>query len=443
MEFFEITGGNSLRGEVSLHGAKNSALPILAAAVLVNGECILHNCPNLSDVSRTLDILKKLGCTVTAEDNTVTVNSSNISSYCIDECEMREMRSSILFLGSLLGRLKSACVYLPGGCEIGTRPIDMHLKALKQLGAEIEENGSCLCCKAERITGKKIILPYASVGATENIMLCTAVSQGTTTIINPAREPEISDLASFLNKCGAKISGAGESEIVIEGVEGLHSCEHTIIPDRILASTYMSACAATAGDIIIADIVPSHLAPVFPYFNEMGCHIYLDKKLMRVTAPKRLKRVKKINTLPYPGFPTDSQSPLAAALSVAKGTSVIRETVFENRFRYVSQLNRFGADIEVNDRIAVINGVKKLNAANVEATDLRGGAALVIAALAAEGVSTVSKIKHIDRGYEAFENGLGRLGANIKRISDGKENEEEKSAQYYRLCCPEQISAQA
>lgn len=430
MEHFEITGGNSLRGEVELHGAKNSALPILTASVLVNGECVLHNCPNLSDVDQTLCILKKLGCTVSFKDNTVVIQSSDVNKYYIDECDMREMRSSILFLGSLLGRLRCAELYLPGGCEIGTRPIDMHLNALKELGAEIKENGSHLSCSVKEINGKRIVLPFASVGATENIILCSVLSKGSTTIVNPAREPEICDLADFLNKCGARISGAGESVITIEGVQELHSCEHTIIPDRILASTYMSACASGGGEIIIDNIKPTHLAPVFPYFNEMGCKLYLDRAKLRITAPKRLKRVKKINTLPFPGFPTDSQSPIVSALTVARGTSIVKETVFENRFRYVSELNRFGADIEVNDRIAVINGVKSLKCANVYATDLRGGAALVIAGLTAQGTSNVYNIQYIDRGYEHFEENLKKLDVKIKRVEDEKGYEEETSKEY-------------
>jgi UDP-N-acetylglucosamine 1-carboxyvinyltransferase len=263
------------------------------------------------------------------------------------------------------------------------------------------------------------------VGATENIIIASAISKGRTTIINPAREPEICDLAEFLNKCGAKIYGAGGTTIEIEGVPQLQPCQHKIIPDRILGSTYMSACAITGGEIVINDIKPTHMAPVFPAFNEMGCRLYLDKDSLRISAPERLKRVKMIKTMPFPAFPTDSQSPVIAALSVARGTSIVKENIFENRFRFVSQLNRFGADIQVDEQMAVVNGVKKLHGADVYATDLRGGAALVIAGLRAEGETTIHSIEHIDRGYENLENNLIQLGANIKRIKDEKVTEKQ------------------
>lgn len=428
MDIFKINGQKRLTGEVTLHGAKNSALPILCASILVKGESVIHNCPDLSDVKTTLKILEGLGCIVTRQGDTVTINASDITAAEIDESIMRTMRSSILFLGALISRMGCASIYLPGGCDIGTRPVDMHIRALKSLGATIKENGSSITCCADRLTGAKIILPFASVGATENIMIASAISKGKTTIINPAREPEICDLAEFLNKCGARIYGAGETTIEIEGVDSLHPCEHKIIPDRILASTYMSACAITGGDITINDVRNSHLSPVFPVFNEMGCQLYLNHNALRVSAPKRLRRVKMIKTMPFPAFPTDSQSPVTAALSVAKGTSVIKENIFENRFRFVSQLNRFGSDIAVDDRMAVINGVKELHAADVYATDLRGGAALVIAGLAANGETTVHSISHIDRGYADFENNLEQLGADIKRIKD-EEISKEKLAE--------------
>ncbi|MGN1203128.1 MAG: UDP-N-acetylglucosamine 1-carboxyvinyltransferase [Eubacterium sp.] len=416
MEIFKINGQQRLTGEVTLHGAKNSALPILCATILIKGKSIIHNCPDLSDVKTTLKILEDLGCSVLRQGDTVAVDATDITASQIDESVMRTMRSSILFLGSLVSRTGCASIYLPGGCDIGTRPVDMHIKALKCLGATITENGSSITCCADRLTGAKIILPFASVGATENIIIASAISKGKTTIINPAREPEISDLAEFLNKCGARIYGAGETTIEIEGVDSLIPCEHRIIPDRILASTYMSACAITGGDITVKDVRPTHLSPVFPVFNEMGCRLYLNNNELRITAPKRLKRVKMIKTMPFPAFPTDSQSPVTAALSVAKGTSVIKENIFENRFRFVSQLNRFGADIEVDEQMAVINGVKSLHGADVYATDLRGGAALVIAGLAADGTTTLHSIEHIDRGYEALEANLKLLGADIKRI---------------------------
>ena len=286
MEIFKISGQVPLKGEVELHGAKNSALPILCACVLVKGECEIHNCPDLSDVRTTIRILESLGCKVKRQGDTVTVDSSEITGSQIDENVMRTMRSSILFLGSLVSRTGCASIYLPGGCDIGARPVDMHISALKSLGAAVKENGSSITCCADKITGTKIILPFASVGATENIMIAAAVSVGRTTIVNPAREPEICDLAEFLNKCGARIYGAGESIVEIEGVSSLHPCEHRIIPDRILASTYMSACAITGGDIVINDVRPTHLSPVFPVFGEMGCRLYLEHNKLKIQAPK-------------------------------------------------------------------------------------------------------------------------------------------------------------
>lgn len=428
MDILKINGGNKLTGEITLHGAKNSALPILSATILVKGVSVLHNCPKLKDVDETLSILEGLGCKVKREGSTVTVDATDVNSSKIDEKAMRSMRSSILFLGSLLSRCKEASIFLPGGCDIGARPIDIHINALKQLGAEITENGSSICCKADELKGTRIVLPFCSVGATENIIISSAISNGTTTIINPAREPEIVDLANFLNSCGADISGAGNSVIEIKGVKRLHSCNnyHSIIPDRILASTYMSACAITGGDIMLNNVKVSALTPVFPVFSEMGCKLYITDNTLRIKAPARLKKVRSIKTLPYPGFPTDSQSMVVAALSTAKGTSVVKENIFENRFRYVNELNRFGTDIEINDRIAIINGVDNLHSANVFATDLRGGAALVIAALKAEGESTISYIEHIDRGYESIENNLALLGADIKRIKNEEGFTEEK-----------------
>lgn len=424
MESLKINGGKALRGEVTLHGAKNSALPILCSTLLVKGESVIHNCPRLSDITETLEILEHLGCKVSRNESTVCIDAKNVDCCSIDEAHMRKMRSSVLFLGALVSRVGCAEIFLPGGCDIGTRPVDLHIKAMKSLGVSVSENGSSLSCSTNHIKGAKIILPFASVGATENIIICAAVSRGRTTIINAAREPEISDLAEFLNKCGAKIYGAGESTIEIEGVQELKPTEHRIIPDRILASTYMSACAITSGEIIINDVKASHLTPVFPAFMEMGCRLYLDRGALKIIAPKNLKRVKNIKTMPFPAFPTDSQPMVVAAISVANGTSVVKENIFENRFRYVSELNRFGCDIEVNDNLAVINGVKELKGANVVSTDLRGGAALVVAALKAEGQSIIGDIYHIDRGYASIENELQKLGAEIKRINNEKIREE-------------------
>lgn len=431
MEKFKISGAKKLGGEVTVHGAKNSALPILASTLLVKGESVIHNCPDLSDVRATLNILKSLGCKVKRENDTVCVDATNADKNTIDEKVMRTMRSSIIFLSALLARMGSASIYYPGGCEIGVRPIDLHLKALKDLGVNVEVNGSSIKCKSNSIVGTKIILPFPSVGTTENIIIATVMSKGRTVIVNPAREPEISDLADFLNHCGARIYGAGESTILIDGVSELKPCEHTIIPDRILASTYMAIGATSCEEIIIKNVRNSHLSPVLPAFSEMGCKIYLDDDSIKLIPPGRLKRVKNIKTMPYPGFPTDSQSPIVAALSVAKGTSVLQETIFENRFRYVSELNRFGADIDVKDNIAVINGVKKLHGANVHCTDLRGGAALVVCALCAYGESEIYDIHHIDRGYESFESALSSIGADIKRSKNEGETKEKSNQKEY------------
>ncbi len=415
MEKLIITGNQPLGGEISVHGSKNAVLPILAATLLVKGETVLHNVPDLSDVSASIEILKHLGAQIRREKNTLVIDTSDIVNNDIPEEMMREMRSSIIFLGSLVTRCKEALLCPPGGCDIGVRPIDLHLSSLKKLGAQISENGSCIYCRAQRLHGAKIFLSFPSVGATENIMISSVLAKGKTTIINAAREPEISDLASFLNACGAKIFGAGESTVEIEGVDELYPNSHTVIPDRIVASTYMCAGALQAKELIIKNVRPSHLVPVIPVFSEMGCRVYLSGNDLKIVSPKRLKRVRNIKTMPYPGFPTDCQSVMMAALSKAKGTSVFNESVFDGRYKHISELRRFGADITVNDRIAVVNGVRDLYAANVYSTDLRGGASLVLAALAALGTSTVGNVCHIDRGYEHIEQNLKKIGAVIER----------------------------
>ena len=415
MEKLIITGNQPLGGEISVHGSKNAVLPILAATLLVKGETVLHNVPDLSDVTASIEILKHLGAKVRREKSTLVINTESIVNNDIPEEMMREMRSSIIFLGSLLTRCKEAILCPPGGCDIGVRPIDLHISSLRKLGAQISQNGSCIHCRAQRLHGAKIFLSFPSVGATENIIIYSVLAKGKTTVINAAREPEISDLASFLNSCGAKIFGAGESTIEIEGVEELYPNSHTIIPDRIVASTYMCAGALQAKELVIKNIRAAHLVPVIPVFSEMGCRIFLSGNDLKLVSPKRLKRVKNIKTMPYPGFPTDCQSMLMAALSKAKGTSVFNESVFDGRYKHINELRRFGADITVNDRIAVVNGVRDLYAANVYSTDLRGGAALVLAALAAVGTSTVGNVSHIDRGYEKIEESLKKIGAVIER----------------------------
>ena len=426
MEYLKINGGKALDGEITLHGAKNSVLPILAATVLINGESVIHNCPRLSDVENTVKILAHLGAEVRREGDTLIVNTAYINRYDVPEELMREMRSSIIFLGSLSSRMKKACLFLPGGCEIGLRPIDLHLKALKELGYNISFENSDICCNFEKRRNSEIVLSFPSVGATENVILASVMMRGKTKLVNCAREPEIVDLCSFLAGAGAKIKGAGSTVIEIEGVKELKSTEHTVIPDRILASTLMCAAAITGGSAVIKRVRLSDLSPNLPSFCELGCKIYLGKNELKIVSPKKLKSIKKIETRPYPGFPTDSQSTLSAVLCKAKGVSTIYETIFENRFKHMTELTRFGADVTVYDRIAVINGVQSLKAAQAKCTDLRGGAAVVIAALSAEGASYINNIYHIDRGYESFEKQLNLLGADVTRINKNEEKKPEE-----------------
>lgn len=427
MKKYIIHGGGKLEGILKVHGAKNAALPILAASALIRGESVIHNCPNLSDVDAALSILKSLGCNVSRQGTTVTVNAKDLSSSCISEEMMRTMRSSIIFLPSILSRTGSATVCYPGGCDIGLRPVDLHLLSLRLLGAAVIEDGCEIRCNSDRgLKGTKIVLPFPSVGATECIMIASCIADGVTTIVNGAREPEISDLAEFLNAAGGKIHIGSEGTVVIEGVSALHSVEHIVIPDRIVASTYMCAAAATGSELIIDNIVPSHLGPVLPVFDEMGCKVFVDTNSLRIQSPKRLHSVKEIKTMPYPGFPTDCQAVVAACLATARGTSVIQENIFENRFRYLSELSRFGSDVRFAGKTAIITGVKKLHSANVHCTDLRGGAALVAAALAAEGMSQIMDVSHIERGYENLPAVLSGVGAAVMRIDDEKQEVSKK-----------------
>ena len=426
MQYIEISGKNKLCGELNIHGAKNSVLPILAGTVLVNGKTTLANCPDLSDVTACMNIISHLGGTTERRDDVVFVDTESITRGEIPQQLMQKMRSSIIFLGSLASRFGSACMYLPGGCRIGARPIDIHLKALRTLGYKITFDGSNICCERKNAKGADVVLPFPSVGATENAMLASVLLNGRTTIINAAREPEIENLADYLNSAGAKIRGAGTSSIVIDGVSKLSSTEHTIIPDRILASTIMTAVAAAGGEALLKNICLTHLMPILPVFAEMGCKMQAGSNEMKIKAPARLKAVKSIVTGVYPGFPTDSQAPVMAALCTANGTSLIKETIFENRLQHAGELARFGADVVVSDRTAVVTGVKKLHAAQAVCTDLRGGAAVVIAALAAEGRSEIYEIRHIDRGYEKIENQLAALGADIRRVNDEKGQQTKK-----------------
>lgn len=412
-----ISGGNRLSGAIKVQGAKNSVLPILAATVLCKGENVIHNCPELADVRSTVSILRYLGCEVKREGETLLVNSASLMRDDIPDTLMREMRSSIVFLGAVLSRTGKARLSFPGGCELGPRPIDLHLKALRQMGAQITERHGVLDCTApDGLYGAKISLSFPSVGATENIILAAVCANGTTVITNAAREPEICDLSDFLNACGAKIYGSGDGIIVIDGVDALNTCSHAIIPDRIVAMTYIAAAAATGGKITLKGIIPSHFNGVVPIFEESGCDISFSGSDLQVNAPYRLHSVKLMRTMPYPGFPTDAQAPVMAMLSMANGTSVFVENIFESRYKHVGELIRLGANIKVEGRVAIVEGVQHLSGATVEAMDLRGAAALVVAGLAAEGTTELLGLKYLERGYQDIEIFLTQLGADIKRI---------------------------
>lgn len=412
-----INGGRRLEGEIPVHGAKNSALPLLAATVLAHGECILHNCPMLTDVDAACRILSCLGCRCSRSGGTVCVDAANVCGTEIPDNLMREMRSSIVFLGAVLGRTRRCRLTFPGGCELGARPIDLHLAALREMGAVIsEEHGWLECTAPGGLHGAKIVLSFPSVGATENIMLAAVCAQGSTEIQNAAREPEITDLAEFLNKCGAKISGAGSGTVVIEGMKRLEPAEHTVIPDRIAAGTYLCCAAMTRGELILTRCEPAHMTGFLTVLGAMGCRVYpYGGGKLYISCSHRLTAPPTIRTMPYPGFPTDIQAPFTALCTVAEGTSVFVETIFENRFRHVPELIRLGASVKVEGRVAVVQGVQRLSGAKLCAGELRGGAALVTAALAAEGTSEISGVGYIDRGYESIEKVLRSVGADIVR----------------------------
>lgn len=417
MSKYVINGQHELFGEVYVHGAKNSILPILAATILCKGTSIIKNCPRLSDVNNSINILKYLGCKCFFKGNTVTVDSTTINCCRVPDNLMLKMRSSIIFLGAILGRCKNAIVTSPGGCELGPRPIDLHISALKSMGAVVREGHGRIEFDAPcGLKGTTINLSFASVGATENIILAATNASGITTINNAAKEPEICDLANFLNSCGANISGAGTDTITINGVNHLKGCVHTVVPDRIVATTYMSAAAVTGSNITIKGVEPSHLTSVLSVFVEAGCDLKYCKDSINFKAPKKLSKVSTIRTATYPGFPTDAGPLVLAMLSLSKGTTVMVENIFENRYRYIDELRRFGANIKTEGKIAIVEGVDYLSAAPCKCTDLRGGAALVVAALAAKGTTVVDNIFHIKRGYENIDITLAQLGASIKEV---------------------------
>lgn len=411
-----IQGGIPLEGALAVQGAKNSVLPLLAACLLIPGTVELSNCPVLSDVSAAMGILRHLGCETRRNGHTVTVDASSPSHAVIEEAQMQAMRSSIIFLGPLLARMGEAHVTCPGGCELGPRPIDLHLQAIRELGCRVEEEGGRIHCYGTP-RGGEIFLSIPSVGATENAMLCAVGGKGNTTITNAAREPEIVQLQDFLNKMGAHVRGAGGSVITVEGGHPLHGGRDTVIGDRIVAATLLSAAASAGGEVILSGVDWRHLSPILTVFHQAGCAVRSEEgriALSRNTA-KRLKSVPTIRTAPYPGFPTDAQAPVMAALCTAEGSTLFTETMFDSRYRHTVELRRMGADIVTEGRVAVVRGVERLRGAEVTATDLRGGGALAVAALAAEGDTTLKGVHHIDRGYEALEEMLRQLGGRVSR----------------------------
>ncbi len=412
-----IKGGRRIEGEISVQGAKNSALPLLAAAVLLKGQTELYNCPGLSDCDAACRILSALGCSCKREGSVVCIDASAIGTSEVSEKLMREMRSSIIFMGALLGRCGQCRLSFPGGCEIGSRPIDFHLDAFRKMGAKIREEHGYIACRAAKLKGAEISFPVPSVGATENVMLAAVLAEGNTTIHNAAREPEICDLAGFLNRCGARISGAGTGTVHIEGVKRLDGCRYTVMPDRIAAATYLCCGAITRGELLLTHADIASLGPVVPVLEQIGCSIYgFGNGNVYLNAQRALKAPAQIRTAPYPGFPTDAQPPLMALCAAIPGTTMFVETVFENRYRHVSELIRLGAHIKVEGRVAVVEGVNRLTGAELEAGDLRGGAAMITAALFAEGTTKIGKICYIDRGYENIEGLLKGVGADIRIV---------------------------
>ena len=411
-----IRGGRPLRGEVAIQGAKNSVLPILAATLLTAGQVEVRNCPRLRDVDASVRILQSLGCQARWEGTSLLVDTAGLNGCAISDTLMREMRSSAIFLGAILARCGQAELSYPGGCELGPRPIDLHLNGLRELGAEIDDSGGLLHCRAARLQGRELVLSLPSVGATENLMLAACGAEGVTTICNAAREPEIGDLQDFLNACGGKVSGAGTSAITIEGGRQLHGCAYTMMPDRIAAATYLCAVASAGGEGFLRGAREQHLSTVTAVLREAGCDVRRSAEGIACACRGRPKAVRPVRTAPYPGFPTDAQAVLMAALLRSRGTTVFEENIFENRYRHVDELTRMGADIRVAGRVAVVTGTEILHGTNLRCTDLRGGAALCVAALAAEGQTHVSEIGHIDRGYQDIVGDLRDLGADIARI---------------------------
>lgn len=409
--------GKKLRGEVNVSGSKNASLPIIAATILNADITKLYNVPKIQDTKITLEILKILGCKIKRNSGKIEINSKHIAKTEIPENLMRQMRSTVILAGALLGRFKEVKFSYPGGCEIGSRPIDLHLAAFRKMGIQVEEMSGFIRCSCDKIVAAEINLDFPSVGATENIILAATLAEGTTIINNAAMEPEIIDLANCLNRMGAKVQGAGTNIIRITGVKKLKGTGYKVMPDRIEAGTFLCAAAVTGGKIKINNVVPEHLIPVIHKLKETGCEIEVCKNTIEIEAPKKLKAID-IKTMPYPGFPTDLQQIFGSMLSTAKGTSVIIENIFENRFKYINELIRMGAKITIEGKTAIIVGKKRLNGATVQGTDLRGGTGLIIAGLAAKGITKVENIEYVLRGYENLDDKLNMLGANIKEVGE-------------------------
>ncbi len=414
MDRIIVTGGRELQGTIRVSGAKNAVLPAMAASLLAPGSSMLHDIPRLADVEIMCELLEYLGSDTEFQGDQLKIDTSGVVSWEAPYEYMRKMRASVLVMGPLVARLGHAKLSLPGGCAIGSRPIDLHLKGLAAMGAEISKARGWIIVKAEKLRGERIYLDFPSVGATENIMMAATLAEGLTIIENAAEEPEIVDLANFLNNMGSRISGAGTNIIKIEGVKELHAAQHTVIPDRIEAGTFMVAAAACGGNVLVTNAITDHLKPVVAKLREAGVIIDEDNSGVRVISELPLRAID-IKTLPYPGFPTDMQAQMMAMLTTSIGTSLITETVFENRFMHVNELKRMGADITIEGHSAVVKGVAQLSGAQVKATDLRAGAALLIAGMMAPGVTEISGIEHIDRGYEDIVNKLNGIGAQLKR----------------------------
>lgn len=422
MSKYVIKGGSPLEGDVKVSGAKNATLGILAASILTDEDILVENIPDVRDVNIMIESIKELGCTVErVRRDACRINASTISKFSLSDNELSKMRATYYFVGSLLGRFKEAKVLHPGGCNIGARPIDLHLKGFKALGADAYEEGGYIVAKADALQGAHIYLDVVSVGATINIMLASVLASGTTIIENVAKEPHVVDLANFLNSMGASVRGAGTDIIRIKGVKKLHGTNYTVISDQIEAGTFMALAAATRGHITVKNVIPKHLESITAKIIDMGCEVYTYDEAVRVLAKTDIHSATSIKTMPYPGFPTDMQPQFAAALGLNDGKSTIIESIFENRFMYVEELKKFGAKATVEGQTLILDGVKKYNAANVKAPDLRAGAALVIAALAADGISIVDNIEYVERGYEDLEYKLTELGAKIKKINSEEE----------------------